>query len=434
LSTLAISLAALVAVAFLAARPKLGIALVFIVRPLVDTTWDVQVVGGLKLTELFSVAVPAVILLQIMFASGGQGISKMPVRWPWILWVTDVFIFSALIMFESGLQDGTNVLFRHLNGLAGFYMLQANYTTREEAARFGWVLIVASAVPIAMGVVEGLTGHHWRVTYGDNGVIRNTGLYHDVITIRYYALQGIIGAFMVANFGKATGTPSRMLLVAYALGALFVVKGAYSKSGVLIVAAWAFLWPFLLRQYKTLVAALFLGLLAALYFSQQIMDGIGFIFSKELAALSGSGNVQHTFEGRWYIWDEAFAAWQQLGIAHKIFGSGHEGLGLHNDFLQILVHGGIVGLTLYVVLLVGIGSRVVRAVAVRRDACATGAVMLFIMWIVDAIGLVPSAYSGYQWFVWGCLALFLRLGELAPAPGQVAADAAPLRRPANLMA
>jgi hypothetical protein len=35
------------------------------------------------------------------------------------------------------------------------------------------------------------------------------------------------------------------------------------------------------------------------------------------------------------------------------------------------------------------------------------------MWLVDAIGLVPSSYPGYQWFVWGFIGLSLRLREEA---------------------
>ena len=36
------------------------------------------------------------------------------------------------------------------------------------------------------------------------------------------------------------------------------------------------------------------------------------------------------------------------------------------------------------------------------------AVMLIGMWSIDAIGLVPGAYPGYQIFVWGFIGLALR--------------------------
>jgi hypothetical protein len=37
--------------------------------------------------------------------------------------------------------------------------------------------------------------------------------------------------------------------------------------------------------------------------------------------------------------------------------------------------------------------------------------MVFAMWLVDAIGLVPSLYSGYQWFVWGVIGIAVRYDQ-----------------------
>lgn len=434
MNTAAVAVASIIALAAMVLRPRLGILLIFLVRPLVDTTWDAQALFGLKLTEIVSAAVPLIVIVQMLARNGSASIAMMPLRAPWFSWVGDVFLFSSIIMFDSGMADGSQVLFRHLNGFAGFYMVQACYNEREDVHRFGWVLLLASIVPIAMGVIEGATGHHWRVTLGENGVIRNTGLYHDVITIRYYALQGLMGAFLVSQAGRKTPRPLAIALVLYALAALFVVKGAYSKSGVAIVGAWALLWPVVTRQYRILLVFAGGALLAAAYYSKEIMDSVGFVFVKELAVIQGSGSVQHTLAGRWYIWDEAMAAWSQQGAMGKMFGSGHEGLGLHNDFLQILVHGGIVGLAIYVALLLCLGVRVAGMIVRRRDALAAASAMLLVMWLVDAIGLVPSAYSGYQWFVWGTMAMCMRVGsQEARAPATHAA--APVARaPANLMA
>ena len=36
------------------------------------------------------------------------------------------------------------------------------------------------------------------------------------------------------------------------------------------------------------------------------------------------------------------------------------------------------------------------------------ALMIFAMWIIDTIGLHPSLYPGYQWYVWGIIGLAIR--------------------------
>ena len=36
------------------------------------------------------------------------------------------------------------------------------------------------------------------------------------------------------------------------------------------------------------------------------------------------------------------------------------------------------------------------------------AIMIFVMWLVDTVGLHPSLYPSYQWYVWGFIGLSLR--------------------------
>jgi hypothetical protein len=58
------------------------------------------------------------------------------------------------------------------------------------------------------------------------------------------------------------------------------------------------------------------------------------------------------------------------------------------------------------------------------------ALMVYTMYLIDTIGLVPSVYPGYQWFVWGIIGLSLRraaeerrlplaAASQPPAPGPV---------------
>jgi len=49
--------------------------------------------------------------------------------------------------------------------------------------------------------------------------------------------------------------------------------------------------------------------------------------------------------------------------------------------------------------------------------------MIFIMWLVDTLGLAPGLYPAYQWYVWGFIGLALRgvegLSQPAPLPLQL---------------
>jgi hypothetical protein len=424
---------ALCALFALVVNPSVGVMLLFVIRPLVDTAWATPVVGGFKLTELVSTLVPVVVLVRMVFDNGRtRPFRDLPLRSVWLLWSVWVCIFAVEIMFSQGLVDGCDILFRHLNGLAGFYMVQAYCREPQQQRRFFWALVLAGIFPMATGLMEAATGRHWNLTYGEDGVVRNVGLYHDAITIRYYALQTLMGLLLVHITHAGRARALRALLLAYALACLVVVQGAYSKSGVVTVVAWCLMWMLLRRKLKLLLAAAGVVVIAALYYSGAIAKSIGFIFSKELGALQGQNGAQRVFSGRWYIWDQMLDRWHEFSLTQQLFGSGEVALGAHNDYLQILIHGGLVGLSLYLMLLCAVAMAIVRRLRHRSEPFVVVAAMALVMWLVDTIGLVPSAYSGYQWFVWGIIGLCLRqrmAGAIAVTRGSLQST----RRFANLM-
>jgi hypothetical protein len=87
-----------------------------------------------------------------------------------------------------------------------------------------------------------------------------------------------------------------------------------------------------------------------------------------------------------------------------------------------------------VLLLVAVGWCIARMLMRRADIWAIGALFVFLLWMVDTVGLTPSAYSAYQWFVWGVIGFCLRYrqDEQLHARHPVGA-ATPPRRFANLL-
>jgi hypothetical protein len=404
---IAVSLS-IVALVTLLAKPLWGVMAIFLVRPLIDATWAQPLIFDFKLTELVSSFVPLVIFVRMIADDGGsRPLRDMPLKWIWLAWSLDAVLFSSLIMIDSDWRLGLSVLMRHLNGLTGFYMLQAYYRNERDLLHVAWAMAIAGIFPMATGAVEGLTGVHWRVTFGENGVVRNVGFYHDAITIRYFALQTIMSLLVILAIGKRS-TLVKAFCLGYGLAAVFVLKGAYSKSGLLTLGSWVLLWPILRKNFKALMAVTAAIVLVILYFSKEIMESVGFVFVNEIAVVQGQGRVDQTFAGRWYLWKDLAKQWLSLDPVAQMFGAGHAATGAHNDYLQVLFHGGLIGLCIYVALLCAVGWAIGRSLWDRRDIWAIAPLFVFIMWIVDTIGLIPSAYSGYQWFVWGIVGLCLR--------------------------
>lgn len=397
----------IISLVLLAVRPTLGIPAVFIARPFVDTLWP-DMIGPIRPTEVYSVAVPTLIVIHLAFASGSATFRHMPMRWLWVLWVVDVSVFSGMILYNNDLADGFNIFFRHFNGLVGFYMLQAWFADERYTKRLLFAMAFAGVFPMATGVYEALTGDHWKITLGEGGLIRNIGMYHDAITIRYLALQTILAVTLLTTLYLNRRWVSTLLSTAYGAICAFVLYGAYSKAGIVTLGSWLLLWPTLLRKVRTLIVFAVAGMVLAGVYSEQIVKTVSVVFNKEIGVAQGDLDMDRSFSGRWYVWQAMLKERESFSSSQRIFGSGQIALGAHNDYLAILFHGGVIGLLLYLSMLLMIFARIARDLFRRIDPWSVAALLAFVMWMVDTIGLVPSAYSGYQWFVWGIIGLAFR--------------------------
>lgn len=401
-------LASIVATLALIFSPATGLLLAFLVRPVVDTAFDQSLGVGLRLTEAFSVVVPCCIFFHMLFtAKGSSGLASMPLRAIWLIWVADVILFSVIIMVFQGPMDGLNVLFRHLNGFMGFYAIQAFLREERDLRRFLLFLILAGLFPVGVGVYQLVTGYQWHATYAE-GLERNIGLYHSAIIVRYYSMQTIFALLLFSALYLRGAVVFNIAAAIYGVLSAAVMFKAYSKSGMATLALWFLAWTLLQKKFLMLLITSLAAFVVAAYYSSEIIDEILQIFGKEIGVMEGTMKSERSFAGRWYLWQRLWAEWENLPVLGKLFGAGRTALGAHNDYLQILFHGGIVGLGIYVLLLFSVGQRILRNLMVRVDPLAVAALLAFIMWMVDTLGLVPSAYSGYQWFVWGVIGLSLR--------------------------
>jgi O-antigen ligase len=132
------------------------------------------------------------------------------------------------------------------------------------------------------------------------------------------------------------------------------------------------------------------------------------LFSKEVDAVLGSAEAERALGGRMIVWENKLAQWKAAGLIEKSIGSGKPAAGSHNDYIRVLVSNGIIGLIIYSFMLLFIGLRVLILNFASRTPLNVIALMLFLMWLVDSIGLTPGAYPAYQWYVWGFVGLAVR--------------------------
>ncbi len=411
LFALAVTLSVAALIAFVA-DPALGVMLLFIAKPIVDANWGAVLFLGMPLTQVVAGLVPLCMLLHMGIAKPEASLSRMPLKW---LWLAYAGYLSSSVWLTIGQGDpwlGANVTLRTVNGLTGFYMVQAFCRDGRRLKQFLYALVLAGLFPIGVGLYQLATGVTWRVEFQEiEGLMRNVGLYHDVIMVRHVAFQTALAVLLIGAVAPPPSRSIRVIGLLYLAATIAVMFKAYSKAGFVILALWALSWTILQRKTRTLMLLLLATALGGAYLATSITGDLATIFQKELGFLGGQVEADRTLNGRWYLWQEMIADWSSTPWLGRLFGSGRVGLGAHNDYLQILFHGGLVGLVLYITLLSAVCARIIGNLRRRVDPLAVAALMVFLSWVVDTIGLVPSAYSGYQWFVWGIIGLSLRVRE-----------------------
>jgi O-antigen ligase len=392
----------------LAVNPVYGIPLLFIVKPIIDTTFAMPVAFGFKLTELIAVTVPLVVLVHMVMGSSDRSLGHLPFKFLWLPYVAYIFYFSMFIAYNQDLREGASVFFRYLNGFIGFYMLQAFFLSTERRKWLFRSLIVAGLFPVGVGLFQLVTGVAWRVEQSE-GVLRNIGLWHDAVNIRQYTLQTLLALLLYSAVYVGHRVWRQCGLILYMVATLVVCVKAYSKAGLAILGLWTGCWGLLFRKYAVVwIPGMTVVLLGGLW-AADLFSNIVQVFQKEIGFVSGEIAGTRTFAGRWYSWEAMLHEWQTYDWFMKLFGSGRVATGAHNDYLQMLFHGGLIGVLFYVLLLGTLGVKLMHNLWQALSPMNLVAFMAFLMWVVDTIGLVPSAYPGYQWFVWGLIGLSLRL-------------------------
>jgi len=167
------------------------------------------------------------------------------------------------------------------------------------------------------------------------------------------------------------------------------------------------------RNYILLASGAVIIGVVFIVFQEQILVDVSSVYRQELGYFEGKVELEQTFAGRWYGWKDTTEKFLRADLIQQLIGFGKyaDSYGAHNDFLFALARSGIIGLAAYLLLLAGIGISLTAAALKSKSHLNFMALMLFIMWIVETIGLVPSAYPSFQWFALGFIGLALRLSK-----------------------
>lgn len=394
---------------------KKGILATCLFKPLIDATWD-HGIRGITLLHVVGVVVPGIVLLAV--AKNGSTTKLLKNRWQqlaYLYFAANCIGIPSLFVHQDPLVP-IDLALRSLNGLAAFFMFPLFFRQQADFKQLLLSVQIGCLFPLAIGIIQATTGAQW-VTGQVEGISRNVGLYHDIVTLRHYGFFALISAALYAAYFRPKGI-QLFLIIAYCIGWTIVIYNVHSKAAVVTLLLWFLIWSFKVRKTWLILGAFLLSLVLIVNYKAVVestaVNRIARIFWKEVALSEGNLHDQRRIlQGRGYIWDEAFKSWDALPLFWKLVGAG-ENKGVHNEFLRILITHGILGLTAFVVFAAVIGFDTVQMVTRPNPSVLdVGASMIAAMWIVDCMGLHPGLYPTFQWYAWGFIGLS-SLGQNIP--------------------
>ena len=411
----------------LAFVPYQGIYVLLVSKPIIDASWSTFIFGPLRTPEMIGAGVPIVLFLRILVFNDRRA-NSYPLFGIWLFYSFTLMFSVALVLSRGEFSDALDSFLRTISGFAGFIMFLTYVHNREDFRKLLLAFLVAGLYPMIMGVIQAGAEDIWRYQTYTGGLVRNVGLYHDGVTFRQYAFATLTAILLLGAYFYQKRFIMKILLLGYALACLLVLFRVYSKAGFIILAVWALVWTVLQKKF------VLLGVIVALMFvvnaatGNQMFDSVRTTFLKEIGASEGTIDTKYILSGRMGVWEHYWDTWKQSGLFVHLFGSGFSPPA-HNDYLRVLVSGGIVGLFAYVLLLLVFGFSIGRLLLREINPLHVMALMIYLMWLIDTIGLVPGMYPAYQWYVWGMIGLALRGVEgLSPARAEAPAMSQRLKK------
>ncbi|QMU78531.1 O-antigen ligase family protein [Streptacidiphilus sp. PB12-B1b] len=270
-------------------------------------------------------------------------------------------------------------------------------------------LVGAALVEGAVGVEQYLTGT--GASY-DGGTVRAVGTFgaQDVMAMSAVVSYGLIAALGLALDARAAGR--RRAAALYGLAALALApplalsfsRGSWIATGCAVGVA------LLLTDVRLLLRGALYGLAAAVLLVGGLGLGGGSVLNRLGSIASVTGAPDHSVSDRYDLWATAAAIWRQhpaTGVGPKEFpqfrdahaplrlssGSDTAGAGAgfsrepllspHNMYLLVLSEQGLIGLTAFGALVLGLLSGAARAAWSRRTGLGAALLGLLVWQLVD---------------------------------------------------
>jgi len=383
---------------------KYPLLLLILVRPIVNATWSFKF-ADISLIYILNSAFVIIFFLRILLKK--DRIYEFPYYRFFLIYLHILIIASINILVNSGIIIALEFFSKSLFIPLAVYLFYTYFIGKKDVKLLISVIILSAMFPLFFTLIQKITGHVW-VERQTRGLVRNVGLYHDIVTPRIIIICMLIGLFIYWQYFLNKDDRLKRLVIIFvgciSLYGLFIM---YSKAIILTLILWVLMYA-LLRKKIYILPAAFILILSVNYFTHnRIYNDVYQLFSKEVNFARGEIEGDRVLAGRGMLWRLYFDDWKELPITQKLIGNGVSHTGFHNDFLRILFSGGILLLTVYILLLATIFLHVFFNYFQNYEFIHFAVMLGIVYYMIESLGQLPGMYPDIQTYVWGMAGISL---------------------------
>ena len=385
---------------------KNPLVLFIILSPIVAASWQYRYFS-FSLVDIFYALFIIIFLVRLLLKK--EDISDFPYIKLFKIYFVIILFVSTYIGMNSGIVNSLDFFINSLFMPIAFYLFSKYFTEFKSGKLLITGLILSGMFPLFFILSQKFIGNVgiFRQT---RGLTRYVGLYHDAAVLDIFLIQALIGVMLFWHyFLKKREKFLKMSLVVLFCLLLIGSYFLYTKTIFLTFALWLLAYLFMRRKIHVFVSVLVLIFFVNSISGQKIFSEINQVFSKEVEYVSGNLRPEAALSGRGGIWKKSLDIWQDLPFMEKVLGAGSMYSYVHNDFLRMLLSGGILLLVFSVFLFAILVSAVFRDFRKKKYFLHLATVLCILFYFIVSMGRVPGLYPNLQILTWGFIGLSLNL-------------------------
>lgn len=398
----------LIFIVFFFVKPKTGILLLFIFRPIVDMQYDSSIaIMEVNPCYIISLSAPALLLFYAFHKR--INIFIIPKSKIVLLFVASQIISYLMMIVNNAYMvfEASIYLLKLINGFVFFFVMPFIFQTKEDMEDLVNAIFLSVIMPIAVTLYINYFGAEENFVIS-SGILRLKGLYHDPFSAGFYSLIIIFIGFLKINRIKDF-VQKLLLWFIVGMGGYALYK-TYSRMNWVGVAAGLIF--FCMIKKKFMIGILIMALLVSVY---SFMPDVQQRLANEMNFLKGESQIESVGGGRGRLSMYGVNLFiKGYNIPQKLFGVflSHPDMALPEvQFLASLLRTGITGFLFLVFMLVAIAKQLLAMIIREEDPVLndfyTLAGMFFLSYTLAFFAGWALSWVHVAWIVWSMIGISL---------------------------